>query len=234
MTHWPIFGLRLRTPRLELRLPTLQQLDELAELAAGGVHDPAEMPFLVPWTDQPPADRARGVMQHHWRQLAEWTPQSWKLPLTVLFEGVVAGTQNLNADHFAVAREVGSGSWLGTGFQGNGIGTEMRAAVLHLAFTGLGAESAVSSAFVDNPASAAVSKRLGYRPDGLLRHVVRDTLRFDQRFVLDRTAWQRHRTVPVEIENLEPCLPLFGIGTASADQADQADRADRADQAHSS
>lgn len=211
LTHWPIYGLRLRTPRLELRLPTLEQLDELAELAADGVHDPAEMPFLIPWTDQAPAERARGVMQHHWRQLAEWTPRSWKLPLTVLFEGAVAGTQNLSADDFTVSREVGSGSWLGTGFQGKGIGTEMRAAVLHLAIAGLGAESAVSGAFLDNPASAAISRKLGYRPDGTLRHVVRDTLRFAQRFVLDRAVWERLSTVPIEMEGLEPCLPLLGI-----------------------
>ena len=29
LRHWPLFGLRLRTPRLELRLPSLADLDEL-------------------------------------------------------------------------------------------------------------------------------------------------------------------------------------------------------------
>ena len=50
---WPLFGLVLRTPRLELRVPSLEQLAALAELADEGVHDPAAMPFLVPWTDLP-------------------------------------------------------------------------------------------------------------------------------------------------------------------------------------
>jgi hypothetical protein len=39
--HWPLFGLVLRTPRLELRLPGLDRLAELADPAAAGVHDPA-------------------------------------------------------------------------------------------------------------------------------------------------------------------------------------------------
>ena len=42
----------------------------------------------------------------------------------------------------------------------------MRGAVLALAFDGLGAESATTEAFVDNPASAGVSRALGYRPNG--------------------------------------------------------------------
>ena len=32
--NWPLFGLRLRTARLELRLPSLADLDELGSLAA--------------------------------------------------------------------------------------------------------------------------------------------------------------------------------------------------------
>jgi hypothetical protein len=49
----PLFGLRLRTPRLELRLPTDDELVELRELAHAGVHPPDEMPFAVAWTDAP-------------------------------------------------------------------------------------------------------------------------------------------------------------------------------------
>ena len=58
---WPLFGLVLRTPRLELRSPSPEQLAALAELADDGVHDPATMPFLVPWTDLPPGQRGRSV-----------------------------------------------------------------------------------------------------------------------------------------------------------------------------
>ena len=62
-----------------------------------------------------------------------------------------------------------TGSWLGRSFQGRGIGTEMRAAVLELAFRGLGAATAESGALEGNAASARVSEKLGYRHDGLER-----------------------------------------------------------------
>ncbi len=42
----------------------------------------------------------------------------------------------------------------------------MRAAVLHLAFAGLGAQHAVSGAHDHNTASLTVSRKLGYRDDG--------------------------------------------------------------------
>jgi len=64
---WPLAGLRLLTPRLELRLPTDTDLDELASLAAAGVHDPDLQPFAFPWTDAAPGERARATLQYHWR-----------------------------------------------------------------------------------------------------------------------------------------------------------------------
>ena len=210
LTHWPLHGLRLRTPRLELRLPGLEELDALAQLSAEGVHDPGWMPFFVPWTDLPPAERARSVMQFHWRTLAGWTPHDWTLQLAVFLDGQVAGTQNISGRDFAIVGEVSTGSWLGQRYQGQGIGTEMRAAVLDLAFSGLRAGSAVSGALAGNAASAGVSRRLGYQPNGLIRRRVRDAPGQEQRFTLDRDRWQQYRTVPVETDGLGPCLPDFG------------------------
>ena len=212
--HFPLLGLRLRTPRLELRLPSPEELAALAEVAADGIHAPEVMPFLVPWTDQSPADVARGVIQHHWLKLGTWSPQDWTLALAVFHAGTVVGLQDIRARDLAVIRQVGTGSWLGQRHQRQGIGTEMRAAVLHLAFAGLGAEEAVSSAFEGNTASQAVSRKLGYEPDGLDRHLVRDALVIDHRMRLTRAAWERHRTIPVTIDGLTPCLPMFGINPA--------------------
>jgi RimJ/RimL family protein N-acetyltransferase len=211
--YWPLAGLRLQTPRVELRWPTLADLDALARLAEEGVHDPAVMPFGVAWTDVPPAERARGTLQYFWGQWSAWQPSDWTLNLVVDTDGLVAGTQGMSGRDFAVLREVNTGSWLGRRFHGQGIGTQMRAAVLALAFEGLGAEHATSEAHLDNPASRAVSRKLGYADDGILRRVVRGQAVQAQRFRLDRAAWQAHRTVPVEITGLEPCLPLFGLGS---------------------
>jgi RimJ/RimL family protein N-acetyltransferase len=213
---WPLFGLVLRTPRLELRLPSLDQLAALGELAGRGVHDPALMPFTVPWTDLPPDERARSVLQWAWKQWGALTPQRWSLPLVVLAGGEVVGTQEVSAVDFAVLREVETGSWLGRAHHGRGIGTEMRAAVLHLAFEGLGAVSARSAAAEDNPASRAVSRKLGYAADGIELVAVRDRCSTHVRLRIDRAAWAAHRTVPVEVEGLTPCLPLLGLGGGSA------------------
>ncbi|HYS40913.1 MAG TPA: GNAT family N-acetyltransferase [Pseudonocardiaceae bacterium] len=210
--HFPLVGLRLVTPRLELRLPNPDELAELAELAVSGIHDPDTMPFWEPWTDQPPTEVARHVVQHHWRRLGAWSAEDWALDLVVFHDGAVAGMQTIRARDLAITREVSTGSWLGSRFQGKGIGTEMRAAVLHLAFAGLGAAEAVSLAFDHVGASLAVSRKLGYQPDGFDRVVVRGALTIDRRQRLTRSAWEQHRTVPVTIDGLTPCLGLFGIG----------------------
>ncbi|MEV8609482.1 GNAT family N-acetyltransferase [Amycolatopsis sp. NPDC051373] len=209
--HFPLLGLRLRTPRLELRLPSPEELGALADLAAGGVHDADVMPFVVPWTDQPPAKVALSVVQHHWRHLGIWTPSDWSLNLTVFADGVVVGQQSIGAHDLAITREVHTGSWLGRRYQGQGIGAEMRAAVLHLAFVGLGAEEAVSAAFEHNVASQAVSRKLGYQPDGVQRRAVGGRLSIEHRLRLTRAMWEQHRTVPVGMEGLGPCLPLLGL-----------------------
>ena len=207
--HFPPYGIRLRTPRLELRLPTDEELAALADVAAEGVHDPAAMPFTVAWTDLPPAERARSVVLHHWAVLGRFTAAEWTLPFTVFVDGEPVGQQSIDARRFAVSRQVGTGSWLGKRHHGRGIGTEMRAAVLEFAFTGLGAEVATSSAFTDNPASLAVSRKLGYRPDGTAREVVRDRLAISQRLRLTREDWAAHRAIEVSLDGVRPCLPLL-------------------------
>ena len=127
-------------------------------------------------------------------------------------DGTVVGTQGMTGDNFAVRREVGTGSWLGRDFQGQGIGTEMRAAMLFLAFEGLGAEQATSGAFDYNTASLGVSRKLGYRDDGIDVYAIRGRAETTIRLRLDRTAWQAAQSVPVEIFGLEPCLADFGLG----------------------
>ena len=128
--------------------------------------------------------------------------------------GTVAGMQELAARDFAALREVSTGSWLGRGFQGQGIGTHMRAAVLALAFEGLAGEYATSEAFPDNPASSGVSRKLGYAEDGCRRLLVRGQPVRATRYRLARASWQAHRAIPVEILGLTACLPCFGLAPA--------------------
>lgn len=208
---WPLYDLRITTPRLELRLPDLDALSRLAAVAAAGVHDEDRMPFVAAWTDVSPEERARATFQHLLGTVAGWTPRKWSLGLAVSWEGKVVGRQDLGATDFAVTGEAHTGSWLGQAYQGRGIGTEMRAAVLHLAFEGLGARFMTSGAMADNARSLRVSEKLGYRPDGREVLSVRGEARDHRRLRLDRAGWEAHRTVPVELHGLEPSLALFGL-----------------------
>jgi RimJ/RimL family protein N-acetyltransferase len=74
--------------------------------------------------------------------------------------------QDLIGVHFDTCQIVTSFSWLVPEARQQGLGREMRAAILHLAFKGLGAVEAHSEAFVDNEASNRVSEPLGYQPNG--------------------------------------------------------------------
>lgn len=209
--HWPLHGLRIRTPRLELRLPDEALLDELASVGAGGVHAPDRMPFIVPWTDGEPDEVGRATYQHVLGTIAGWTAQDWHLSLAVLHGGKVVGRQDVMGREFGVRREVMTGSWLGLPHQGQGIGTEMRAAALHLAFEGLGARYAVSDARTDNAGSLGVSRRLGYEPDGLQIEVIRGEAVTLRRVRLDRARWEKHRSVDVTVEGLDACRADFGV-----------------------
>jgi RimJ/RimL family protein N-acetyltransferase len=213
MAHptWPLYDLRLRTSDLELRPPTEDELVALCSVAKAGIHDPTVMPFLVPWTDKPSPRFEREFMQHHWSVRAAWSPERWSLGLAAFHDGEPMGFQDLGAADFAVLREVVTGSWLGKAFQGRGFGKQMRAAVLHLAFAELGAVLARSSAFVDNPASMAVSRALGYQDNGVSRDVRRGEPAEHRQVMLTRDRWQAHRLCEVEVEGLDACRDMFGV-----------------------
>jgi RimJ/RimL family protein N-acetyltransferase len=208
--YWPLYDVVVRTPRLELRLPDEEQLAALARLAGEGVHDPGWMP-MTGWTDQPSPQLERGVLHWHWGQRANWRPESWSFDVVCLVDGEVVGTQGLTAREFSVLRGVETGSWLGIRHQGKGIGREMRSAVLHLAFEGLGALEAGSAFWHDNVPSARVSASLGYVENGE-RWAVRRGARDREVVVkLTREAWSARRRDDITIDGLSPeCLELFG------------------------
>jgi RimJ/RimL family protein N-acetyltransferase len=207
---WPLRHLVLRTPRLVLRPDDDAGLLELAEEARLGVHPPELMPFLTPWSDAAPAERALSTLQWHWSKRAELRPTGWNVHFLVRFDGRVVGTQELGAREFAVTREVATGSWLGLRHQGRGIGTEMRAAVLMFAFDALGATRARSGAFVGNAASLRVSEKLGYRPDGSETVVRRGVATDDVRLLLTPEAFCRPGW-ELETEGVAECLPMLGV-----------------------
>jgi len=208
---WPLYDLRVRTPDLELRLPTEGELVELCAVAKAGVHGPDFMPFRVPWTRKPSPQFERGFIQHHWGLRADWSPERWNLALAVFHDGQPMGFQHLVAESFALVREVHTGSWLGQRFQGKGFGKQMRAAVLHLAFAGLGAVAANSSAYAGNLASLGVSRALGYEENGVRRVAVESVVRDEILLRLTRERWAAHRHCEVEVFGLDSGREMLGV-----------------------
>jgi len=153
----PLTRLRLRTPRLVLRLPTRAEARRLFAVAEAGIHDPAVMPFEVPWTDT--LDEAAFVAY-------STASTADSIRFAAFLDGAPIGVQGLDFH----ADRVTTGSWLGRAYQGRGLGTEMRAAVLTYAFGTRRATVARSGAIQGNPQSLGVSRKLGYEVVGA--HVV--------------------------------------------------------------
>ena len=201
-----LFGLRLRTPRLELRLPPDDELESLRQVALDGIHPPEFVPFSIAWTDEPDLT---SFLPYHETRRTEWAPDEWHLELGVWLEGEPVGVQAVTSEDFAHTRTVQTGSWLGSRFQRRGIGTEMRTAILELAFRGLGAEIARSGALDGNVASLRVSQKLGYRQVGRSTVAPRGEEIGHADLELRKDEWRS--PLPVRIEGLELCLPLFGV-----------------------
>jgi RimJ/RimL family protein N-acetyltransferase len=207
---WPTFGLRIYTRRLTLRLPDENELAALARVVANGVHKPDERPFLTPWTEGTPEDRARTLLQSHWDDLASWTPARWTLGLGVFLSGnQPIGMVTLRARDFRVVRGVSTSSWLGLAYHHQGLGTEARAGLLTLAFDHLGATDATTEVFPDNHASQGVSRKLGYLPDGISKDARGDEVLVSDRLRLTAARWAELSHPPATVEGVQQALAMF-------------------------
>ena len=214
---WPTFGLTLSTARLVLKLPGDPELEALARLAADGVHGADERPFLTPWAEGSPEERARSVLASYWSALASWSSDSWRLGLGVFLPtGEALGVASLRATDFRVNREVTTSSWLGLAWQGQGYGTEARTALLTLAFDHLGATDATTEVFQDNHKSQGVSRKLGYRPDGISRDRRGGEVVVSDRLRLTADVWKANtQKGEVRVSGVDEALPMFLDGPAS-------------------
>jgi RimJ/RimL family protein N-acetyltransferase len=210
----PLYQLRLKTPRVELRLGTREELTELGRLAQEGIHPPEEMPFAVAWTDRSGEPTfVDYFVEFHETTLRNWRPERWSLNLIVFVGGRPVGSQSMRAGEYGQTREVDTGSWLGKQFQRRGLGTEMRAAVLELAFRELGAQAAISASIVGNEASRRVSEKLGYELTGMSTVSPRGEPLDKYNLRIEQDTWQP--PCPVEIEGADSCLALFDLSGSS-------------------
>jgi len=166
---WPLFDLRLATPRLELRPITDLDIPAAVDAARSGIHEADRNPFSTPWTELPDDELGPNMARWYWRCRAECSPENWTLLLGIWHKGRFVGCQDVGAKEFATLKTVSTGSWLKQSLQGRGLGKEMRTAVVLWAFDWLRAEVAESEAAAWNSASLGVSRSLGYELNGTTR-----------------------------------------------------------------
>ncbi|WP_130179266.1 GNAT family N-acetyltransferase [Cryobacterium sp. SO1] len=183
---WPLLHLRLTTSRLVLRYPTRDELAAMGGLAAAGVHHPGERPYLTPWTEGTPQQTAMHVVQQHWSRRSEWSSEAWALELGLFSDGQPVGMVALRGREFSTRREVKTESWLR-------------------------AQTALTDVFRDNAGSQGVSRRLGYRHDGISRDVRDGQVLISDRLRLTRDDWFGTDRMRVDVTGLAPCLPWFGL-----------------------
>jgi RimJ/RimL family protein N-acetyltransferase len=211
LQSWPLFGLSITTPRIAMRYVDDELAGALLELAVRvGVHAPDFMPFATPWTRLESPQMEREGLQFYWRNRSTLSPAKWSVPFAVFDDGELVGVQDVGATSFRTTRSVSTGSWLGIPYQGKGIGKEMRAAILHFAFDGLGALEAHTSAWHDNPSSQGVTRSLGYVENGTYLDDREGATTRHLRFVLSRDDWLTRRRDDITIEGLDPCRPMLG------------------------
>jgi RimJ/RimL family protein N-acetyltransferase len=206
---YPPLGLRIEAGPLVLRPVTDDVLPALIEVALAGVHDPAFMPFYYPWTDAPADKLPREFAQFHWGVRSRWSREAWSLELAVEFEGVIVGTQSFSTRDYLVTRTGETGSWIGLVHQGRGIGTRMRQAICAFLFDHLDAGEITSAAYVDNPASLAVSRKVGYRTNGEQRLARRGEPAVNQLLVLSPEDFVRGE--PISVTGVDAFRRFIGL-----------------------
>jgi RimJ/RimL family protein N-acetyltransferase len=213
MRNYPLLDVRVSTPTLELHSATDALLDELAEVVrAGKTHaEPAPYDDPISFYETDPDLRVAKWLRAIWRRRGTVEPDFWRLYLVVMVDGRPVGEQTLTGVNFAALGTCTTFSWLSTDERGRGLGREMRAAILQLAFDGLGAKEASSDAFVDNQGSNAISRGLGYTPNGSDWATRQGEPAQLNRWRLTRDDWEQRRRDDIQLHSVEACrafLPL--------------------------
>lgn len=201
---WPLLGVSIAVSDIELRPVDDRTALDLGRLAAGGIHGNF-LPFNTPWTRGSEVDVARNVYRYHARLRHEMGPDHWALEFAARLDHTLIGVQSLTSDHFGTTRSAESGSWLGQAWQGRGIGTLNRIAILTLAFDGLESAEVTTSAWADNSASNAVTRKLGYEPNGEERLDREGLVTVQKRFRMTRGMWDARG------QDLRPHVQLEGV-----------------------
>ena len=205
---WPPFGLVIQSGDLRLTPVSDDDLLGLVDLALDGIHPADMMPFDVPGPRHRPTNSPAA------------TPSTTGKTRPVRAGAVQSGFRR------APGRRPGRGPGLhrrplrdhphrgdrvlaGGPVPGSGHRNPDARGDLHLALRPPGGDPGHIGAFVDNPASLAVSRKLGYRPNGVVRRNRLGTLALNQQLALNPGDLVRGE--PIEVVGLEPLRRFLGL-----------------------
>jgi RimJ/RimL family protein N-acetyltransferase len=212
VSSYPPLNLQVHTPRLLLLGATDELLEQLVPVVRQGVVTAEPWPFDDPmslYKDSP--DREWSWLRGVWAGRCKVSDDFWRLYFVVVVDGKPVGMQDLIGLNFAALGTVETFSWLSPDVRGRGLGKEMRQAVLHLAFEGLGARQAETGAFVDNGASNGVSQAVGYVHNGFGWATRRGEAAEENRWLLTRQRWSERRRDDIDLSGVGECLPVLRI-----------------------
>jgi len=154
----------LATDRLVLRPPTLADVPRVTQFV--GDIDVARMlaPVPHPYTE---ADARWWIGTQDGAAQKKNGGQPGELVFIATLGGELIGACSHIFGDKAGTAEIGY--WLGKPYWARGYGTEMATALLRHGFTDYGLSRTTVSHMVDNPASAAIIAKLGFRPTGRRR-----------------------------------------------------------------
>lgn len=196
-----------------LRPPTIEDIFQLAKIVHKGLFENGAS-TLGEWYDpDDPVGNARKVLSY---QFLCWAPATGtglpKMPFTILTQSKPIGIQSYEdtTNNYLITKELGTGSWIDPQQRGKHYGTHARWALLHFAFEQLEAQTMVSSALVDNPASNKVSLNCGYDSDGYETREQNGKRILLQRYRLEKTKWENNPDRPaVTVANFEQAQKLI-------------------------
>ena len=209
--YWPVFGLRLATPRLTLTPLQDDDLVETFDVILAGIHHPDRMPFALAWTDAPRDELVANSLRFYWSTRASCTPQAWTVPFLVRAGGRVVGCAGPR--RYRLRRDQDRTNRVVARRGPSGPGLRHRDAFRRCAIRvrppqgGAGRKRRVRR----QPESLRVSAKLGYVDNGTVVVERRPGERaVEQRLTLDpanfvRPGWD------VQVRGLPTCRAFFGI-----------------------